>query len=716
MSTKLFSVLLAICCVPAFGAGPVRAMARPDGTVVIETAVARFTVSPSGYLSGDLLKDGRALTLDAPAAGAASDSVVIDGHPLVRFHPLSAPEITDASGGFLGPGKRVEIVSRAGPSVEQTRIIEVFNAFPGLVLTTTTYKNIGAKPFHLDEAITQRHRLSTAMLHPNLPPYQFWSFQGSSTKWGLDDMVPLSAGFSRQNPVGVSQTDGNGGGVPVLAFWEREVGLAIGHLDTRPLTLQMPVQVEADGFPVAELRFSPKLTLNPGESYSTPAVFEMVYSGDYYEPLRTYTLILQRKGWPVPKPSDAAYQISWCGWGYESNVTLRDMTRIIPKLKEFHIKWATLDDRWFDAYGDWNPRPDTFPGDSIKKLTAEYHRNGIHAQLWWLPLAAEMKGPKYEDHTYIDSQVVREHPDWLILDKNGKPALMTRHLATLCPALPAVQQYYKQLTIKFIRDWGFDGHKLDNIFSVPACYNPKHHHKLPYDSVTAMGEVYKIIYDTTRELKPDSVTQACPCGTPPNIAWLPYMDQPVTADPVGSIQVRRRIKMYKALLGPEAPVYGDHVELTELVDRNGREVDFGKDFASTVGTGGVPGTKFVWPQTTDPKYRDVALTPDKDQLWKKWIGIYQRNMLSRGEFLDLYTIGYDTPEGYAIAKNGKMYYAFFAGKPHDSYHGPIELRGLSAGRYRVFDYVNNRELGNVTAPDPRLDVSFTGSLLLEVTK
>ena len=110
-------------------------------------------------------------------------------------------------------------------------------------------------------------------------------------------------------------------------------------------------------------------------------------------------------------------------------------------------------------------------------------------------------------------------------------------------------------------------------------------------------------------------------------------------------------------------MYGDHVELTELVDRNGREVDFGKDFASTVGTGGVPGTKFVWPQTTDPKYRDVALTPDKDQLWKKWIGIYQKNMLSRGEFLDLYTIGYDKPEGYAIAKNGKMYYAFFAGKP-----------------------------------------------------
>ena len=57
-----------------------------------------------------------------------------------------------------------------------------------------------------------------------------------------------------------------------------------------------------------------------------------------------------------------------------------------PKLKEFGIKWATLDDRWFDTYGDWDPRTDTFPGDSIKKMTDDFHKQGILVQLWWLPL------------------------------------------------------------------------------------------------------------------------------------------------------------------------------------------------------------------------------------------------------------------------------------------------------------------------------------------
>ncbi|PYV63491.1 MAG: hypothetical protein DMG95_06745, partial [Acidobacteria bacterium] len=266
--------------------------------------------------------------------------------------------------------------------------------------------------------------------------------------------------------------------------------------------------------------------------------------------------MLQKEGWTLPKPSSEAYNVSWCGWGYEFNVTPAQMIGTIPKLKDFGIKWATLDDRWFDTYGDWNPRSETFPGDSIKKMVQDFHKQGELVQLWWLPLGVEDGQGRWESHKYLVSKVVQEHPDWLILDKNGKHARMTRDLAALDPSLPEVQAYYKSLTEKFIRDWDFDGSKLDNIYTVPACYNPAHHHKSPQDSVNAMGEVYKTIFQTTRAIKPESVTQACPCGTPPSLAWLPFIDQAVTADPVGAVQVRRRIKMYKALLGPEAAVYG----------------------------------------------------------------------------------------------------------------------------------------------------------------
>jgi len=384
------------------------------------------------------------------------------------------------------------------------------------------------------------------------------------------------------------------------------------------------------------------------------------------------------------------------------------------------IKWVTLDDRWFDVYGDWNPRADTFPGDSIKKMTDAFHKEGMLAQLWWLPLGVEDGEGKYESHKYAVSKVVQEHPEWLILDRNGKHAHMTRGLAVLCPAVPEVREYYKQLTEKFIRDWDFDGHKLDNIYSVPACYNPKHHHKSPYDSVYAMGEIYKTIFETTRSLKPESVTQSCPCGTPPSIAWLRYIDQAVTADPVGSVQVRQRVKMYKALLGPNAAVYGDHVELTRIANPNGDEKDLGSDFASTVGTGGVVGTKFAWPDY-GKKLSDVYLTAQKEEHWKKWIGIYNQKMLSRGTFRNLYIYGYDVPEGFAIEKDGAMYYAFFTpagarGSAPATWSGEIELRGLAPGSYRVTDYVNGRDLGLVSAPNAKLKTSFADHLLIEVRK
>lgn len=212
------------------------------------------------------------------------------------------------------------------------------------------------------------------------------------------------------------------------------------------------------------------------------------------------------------------------------------------------------------------------------------------------------------------------------------------------------------------------------------------------------------------------MTQICPCGTTPHFVWLPYMDQAVTADPVGGEQVRRRIKMYKALLGPRSAVYGDHVELSEM-RRAGRDnwVEYGRDFASTIGTGGVVGTKFAWPEK-EAKQKSVALTPEKSALWQKWIGLYNEKMLSQGEFRNLYTIGYDIPEGYVIQRDGRTYYAFFTPRTENRWKGTLSLRGLAPGRYRIVDYVNNKELATIDSNNPVLSTEFAGHLLLEATK
>ncbi|HKW67270.1 MAG TPA: glycoside hydrolase family 36 protein [Terriglobales bacterium] len=669
-----------------------------------------------------LTKDGKYVSLDDPES-YGSDFVVSNGKKIDDFHlDLAAAKVTDGAGRLGMRGETIEISGRSAsiPSLEKELTIEVADAFPQMAFTTVVYKNTGGAPVRLEQVVAQQHRLNATQVDSQTKPYEMWSFSGASEKWGKDDVMPVSTSFSRANVMEtVMHNDENqtGGGVPVVAFWTRSVGEAIGHVELLPWVMSLPVRTASDQRVSASLTLQPGEELKPGETYSTPMSFVAVFEGDFYKPLHLYSSVLQREGWMLPSATTGDYQANWCGWGYEMNVTPKQMLGTIPKLKQLGFHWATLDAGWFNNRGDWNPNPKTFSDDSVRKVVQAYHKAGIRMTLWWIPLVVEDGEGKdiLNGHRYQLAEVVKKHPDWLILDKGGKHARATADMGALCPALPAVQQYYKQLTEKFIRDWDFDGSKLDFSYIVPPCYNPKHHHKSPMDSVRATGEIYKIIFQTTRALKPDSVTQSCPCGTPPNMAWLPYIDQAVTADPVGSRQVRLRTKMYKALLGPQAAIYGDHVELTKINFGNtNHEVDIGRDFASTIGTGAVLGTKFTWPDY-GPKFKTVELTPEKENYWKKWIEIYNSTMLPRGEFLDLYTYGYDVPEGYAIAKDGKMYYAFYAPEKVPDWSGEVELRGLKAGGYQITDYENGKELGVVDSQNPKLKVSFKEHLLLEAT-
>jgi alpha-galactosidase len=177
------------------------------------------------------------------------------------------------------------------------------------------------------------------------------------------------------------------------------------------------------------------------------------------------------------------------------------------------------------------------------------------------------------------------------------------------------------------------------------------------------------------------------------------MNQAPASDPESSWQVRQKGKTLKALMGPSAAFAGDHVELS----------DGGADFASTVGVGGIVSTKFTWP--LDPKPKDsFLLTPERELAWRKWIALYNELQLPRGNYRgELYDIGFDKPETHVVEKSGRLYYAFYA----RNFSGPVTLRGLKAGKYRVRDYFNDRPMGEVAATRNSLQVAFDRFLLLE---
>jgi alpha-galactosidase len=84
-------------------------------------------------------------------------------------------------------------------------------------------------------------------------------------------------------------------------------------------------------------------------------------------------------------------------------------------------------------------------------------------------------------------------------------------------------------------------------------------------------------------------------------------------------------------------------------------------------------------------------------------------MLPKGKYLgDLYDLGFDKPETHAIKKDQNMYYAFYAEK----WAGNLELRGLDNQEYKIVDYVNDKDYGNVNGHNAKLDVDFERNLLL----
>jgi alpha-galactosidase len=164
--------------------------------------------------------------------------------------------------------------------------------------------------------------------------------------------------------------------------------------------------------------------------------------------------------------------------------------------------------------------------------------------------------------------------------------------------------------------------------------------------------------------------------------------------------VRLKAKILKALLGDGVAYFGDHVEL----------IDGGDDFASTFGVGGVIGTQFAWRDAPGRKDAKLVLTREREKAWEFWVKLYESKRLSSGEYVgSLYDIGFDRPEAHVVRKDGSLYFAFFASR----WQGPVELRGLGAGRFRVRDYVNDKDLGEVNGPLATMNVQFAKYLLLE---
>jgi len=594
----------------------------------------------------------------------------------------------------FGTGERLVVTGRSG-TLTKGVTVTMYDEFPTMAFFDIQYTNTGTNKLNIkgwtNNAYTLNAQNRNARAAGDVPA--FWSYQSGSYEKRPNWIVPLHANFRQENFLGMNASD-YGGGTPIVDVWRRDVGVAVGHVEPRPKLISLPVSMPDSAHAKVAVTSRKAVSLAPGESLHTLRTFAAVHQGDYFRSLADYRRFMMKQGFQMAAPPDDAYGAIWCAWGYGREVQPKQVYDTLPTAKRLGFKWVTLDDGWQNNVGDWELDPKKFPhGDAdIKALVDRIHQEGFRAQLWWSPLSA-----------VPNSELLKSHPEYALENRDGSRRKVSWwNSYYLCPADQRVVDYHKALVRKILVDWGFDGLKLDgqDMNAVPACYNPAHHHERPEDSVEALPDFFREIYDTAQAVKPGALVEFCPCGTAYSFFTMPHFNMSVASDPTSSFQVRSKAKTLKALMGDNIPFFGDHVELSDGAD----------DFASTVGVGGVVGTQFVLPSLVKKRSK-FDLTPAQEKKFEKWLAIYNDKMLSRGQYLgQLYDIGFDVPETHVIRKDQTMYYAFYA----KHWKGPIELRGLEDRKYSVLDYVNGKNLGTVSGRDARLPVEFDRHLMLEV--
>jgi len=654
-----------------------------DGAVVRDAVLA---IAFDRKLHTRLVAHGKPLTPYQPSESllltdGAVEDFAITGH---KEQP-----ITDAR---HGTGHQSVTTGRSSRNLEKEVAVTFFDNLPGFAVLQTRYRNHGAAALQVAGWRNAGHELADA-------PGGFWSFAGATHTDRRDWLRPLAAGFDQRNTLAMDSSD-YGGGIPLADIWRRDVGLAVGHVEPVARLLDLPVRKTAGGAHIA-VESPQASTLAPGQTLVTERTLLAVHTGDYFAPLRQYKQYMEAEGIVAPQAPDSAFAPVWCTWGYGRDFNIKQIMDTVPKARELGFGWVVLDDGWQTNEGDWRIDTRKFPrGEAdMRDFTAKVRSQGMHPRLWIAPLAADP-----------GSDVLHDHVDMLLLDKNGAYQTITWWNAlTQCPAYQPTIDYYVALVKKVIGDWGFEGIKFDgqHLNAVAPCYNPAHKHAHPTDSVEGLAAFWRAIHQAAHEANPQAVVELCPCGTVFAFHNLPATDQYPASDPLSSWQVRSKGKTMKALMGSRSSYAGDHVELS----------DDGDDFASTVGIGAVVSSKFTWPKDTDHPAEPLPpggyrLTAEKEALWRKWVALYKQHMLPKGEYLGtLYDIGFDKPEAHAIAKDGAMYYAFYA----KTFDGPVQLRGLGAGRHRVRDLFNEVDLGEVDSGDATIRVAFKRFVLLQAT-
>ncbi len=308
-------------------------------------------------------------------------------------------------------------------------------------------------------------------------------------------MDPLKGRHDSRSLIGLTDKEGN-------------PGIILGYLNLNDAFYGFEVSgsdkeaSEASAFALRE-----NIALEPGKTLDLSPLL-IVCNDSFSAALDTYA----SQSGETMKARHVPLKTGWCSWyHYYGTESVEDVRRNITQLKdsEFaqHLNVVQIDDGWNYTskeaprnWGDWTPGY-KFP-EGMMQIADEIKENGFEAGIWLAPFSVDE-----------GSQLLKDHPDWLIQDEEGKPKPFWG-VYGLDLTHPEALNFVRSTFDNVFNKWGYTYIKID--FLMHAIQPGVRH-----DKTKTSAQALRMGLDVVREVAGNDrfiLTCGCPMGPAVGVA------------------------------------------------------------------------------------------------------------------------------------------------------------------------------------------------------
>ncbi len=235
----------------------------------------------------------------------------------------------------------------------------------------------------------------------------------------------------------------------------------LGFVTTADQLSEIRLQLDGDAFARLDaIAYVDGVRVDPSETLASEKLM-LAFDAD---PLALLERYAARLGETMHARVSAAPLTGWCTWYYFfGENTERDVIANLERLRaeRLPLDVILIDDGYQTSDGDWTSTDAAKFPHGMKWLAGEIKRAGRVPGIWLAPFAANE-----------NSQLAREHPEFLLRDANGAPVCAWIHWGAKCFSLDLsradVQNWLRDLFRTLSDDWGYELFKLDFTYTTAA--------------------------------------------------------------------------------------------------------------------------------------------------------------------------------------------------------------------------------------------------------